>query len=373
VTTTFDLYLLRRFLHVFVILFVSTFGLFVVFDGFTNVDAFQQGRDGAVEVLSSAAGYYVYQSSLFFDLIGSMLAVVSVMVVFAILQRHSEIHPILAAGVPIYRLLAPVVAGVLLVSAVVVVNQELILPRIAHALQRPRGAAEAAWRTVEPGYDRRTHIHISGQELFVGEGRMTGAKFVLPARRIAGDLTTLKAREARFFEEGPHVPATGWLLTDVTPHYADLRLTPEGRKVVLPTAEPNELFIVTDVSFDQLYDRNRNYRYVSTPELVRRIRNPSFDVMSIRGQILHLHTRLTQPLLNVIGALAAVPLIVRRESRGLIGNMALCAAVQASFLGVIHAFLYLGQVNLVAPDAAVWVPVVVIGTLSVWLYGYVQT
>jgi len=39
--TTFDRYLLRRFWHVFGIGFFATVGLYVVFDGFTNVDAFQ--------------------------------------------------------------------------------------------------------------------------------------------------------------------------------------------------------------------------------------------------------------------------------------------------------------------------------------------
>ena len=46
--TIFDRYLLGRFTWVFVVLFVTTFGLFVVIDGFTNVDAFQEESDGTI-------------------------------------------------------------------------------------------------------------------------------------------------------------------------------------------------------------------------------------------------------------------------------------------------------------------------------------
>ena len=75
--TTFDRYLLRRFLHTFVILFVTLFGLYVVIDGFTNVDGFQEGTDDALVVLRRMGAYYVYQSSMLFDLMGPTVAVMN--------------------------------------------------------------------------------------------------------------------------------------------------------------------------------------------------------------------------------------------------------------------------------------------------------
>ena len=45
--TTFDRYLLRRYLHVFIILMISMYGLYVVIDGFTNIDEFQEVSDDA--------------------------------------------------------------------------------------------------------------------------------------------------------------------------------------------------------------------------------------------------------------------------------------------------------------------------------------
>ncbi len=51
--TTFDRYLIARYLQIFVILYLSVFGLFVVIDGFSNVDEFQDHSTTHVELLCS--------------------------------------------------------------------------------------------------------------------------------------------------------------------------------------------------------------------------------------------------------------------------------------------------------------------------------
>ena len=113
--TLFDRYLLRRFLSVFLILFLSTFGLFTVIDGFTNMDEFQSTGDLS-DALQRIGEYYFLQTSIFLEMVGAILSIVSAMVVFAMLQKHSEIHPILAAGIPTYRLAVPILLGTLCVS-----------------------------------------------------------------------------------------------------------------------------------------------------------------------------------------------------------------------------------------------------------------
>lgn len=366
----FDRYLMWRFLHVFVILFLTMYGLFVIIDGFTNLDDFGEGQSTA-EMLKSMSVHYLFQSVLFFDLIGSILAVTAVMVVFALLQKHSEILPILAAGVPMTRLLRPVVVGMGFLTVGVVVNQEVVLPRIAHYLEAPRGQKASGDKSVEPVYDHQTQILITGRSLFVREKRMEQAKFVLPVREVAVELTTLRARQARWKPETPTRPA-GWLLEGVNPKFDDVRLTDAGAKLVLRTDKPDEIFVITGVSFDQLYSRHSSYKYLSTPDLLRRIRNPS-DVVSIKAQVMHLHTRLVRPFLNLACVFIAVPLIVRRESRSLIGSFALCSVVLGAMLGLLQLCAYLGQANLIRADFAAWLPIIACGTVGAWVMGVMQT
>jgi lipopolysaccharide export system permease protein len=372
VTTTFDRYLLGRFLHVFVVLFIATFGLYVIIDGFTNVDEFQESGGGVLAALARMLGYYSYQSVIFFDLIASTINVLAAMIVFALLLRHKEIHPILAAGIPTYRLVVPIVVGTLCVNAALMVNQEVIIPRNAAQLQAPRNPKRTISRDVQQVRDFSTNILITGDQLFPRDRKMLGAEFVLPVGEISHELQTLKAPEAFYRHRKGNQPA-GWLLRNVSPRFDDISLTDDGRKTVLRPADPADVFIATELSFDQLYKRNTSYRYLSTPELMRRIKNPAIGLISVRGQSQHLHQRLTQPLMNLIMVLLAIPLMVRRESAGLVANFAVCTLVMAVMFGIGQVFLYLGRVNLIAPDLAAWGPVIIGGAWSAWASGWAQT
>ena len=114
----FDRYLLRRYLSTFLILFVSTYGLYVVIDGFSNVDDFQVRADTTGEMLQAMAKHYSYQSTAFFNMMAPILAIISVLVVVAMLYKQTEITPMLSAGVPVSRLMRPFLAGAVLVNVI---------------------------------------------------------------------------------------------------------------------------------------------------------------------------------------------------------------------------------------------------------------
>jgi lipopolysaccharide export system permease protein len=294
------------------------------------------------------------------------------MVVFALLYRHSEVHPILAAGVPVYRLALPIIAGTLFVNATIVANQELLIPKIAHRLQASRSEGRADREVVEQVHDYETGIMIGGKWLHLSSRQLEEARFLLPVPQVAGTLTPLKARQATYFSATPGRPA-GWLLKDVSPRFSQLNLTAAGQASVLAMEDPKDVFVVSDVSFDQLSSRSRSYRFVSTPELVRRIKNPAYSIVSIRGQMQNLHFRLLRPLADVICVLLAVPLIIRKESRSLAANMAVCTVALAGIYALSQAANYLGSVNLIETDVAAWAPLIFSGSLGAWLSGIAQT
>lgn len=370
--TTFDRYLLRRYLHVFAILMISMYGLYVVIDGFSNIDEFQKVSEETWVVFQAMAKYYAYQFSAFFDMLGAILSVVSVIVVFGLLQKHCEIAPILAAGIPTFRLVRPFLFGTILVNGLLVANQEFIIPEIAHVLQADRTKTDDEGKDVEPIYDYMTHIRIDGKELFIADQRLEGANFVLPVPEVAMDLTTLNAKVATFHEASEDRPA-GWHLHQVNPPFSELSLTTVGQRIVTPLDDPADVYVVTDISFDQLSNRNKSYKYVGTSELIRRIRNPAFGTASVKSQIIHLHARLVTPIANVLCVFVAIPLILRKESRGLVTNMAICAGVLGLIYGLTQGFLYCGRVNWIPADLSAWASPILTGTLGAWLNELTQT
>ncbi len=372
--TTFDRYLLGRFWHVFGIGFFATVGLFVVFDGFTNVDAFQSRSGGAntLSFLGRMGQYYAYQSLMMFELVGPMLTVISTMVVFALLHKHRELNPMLSAGVPTFRLVVPMLIGTLMVNGLLMLNQELMLPAVADELLKPIGSASQDVQRVTARRDFSSHIEIGGEGLILTERKLLRPEFQLPAPEINAEVLTLSANHAVYHRKTKLRPA-GWHLTNTTPAFRDLRLTGTGQKLILPLEDPTDVFVVTNIGSEQMSGSAVAYRYQSTWELVERLRSPTFSVMSSRSQVLHVHERITRPLSNLLVVCLTVPLVLRRESFSIITNLAVCVGVMICLMGLAQACNYLGRINWMSLDFAAWMPIIFSGGLVAWFSDRVQT
>lgn len=370
--TTFDRYLLNRYLYAVFGMFVAAWGLYVVVDGFTNIDI--RGateKSGPFKFLIQLASYYLYQSTMLFDLTGPTIAVLSVMITLALMLRQGEVHPVLAAGIPTYRLMWPFLIGVMLVNGLLIANQELLIPQIADRLQGPRGETSKVARSVEPQYDPRW-IFISGRELIPSERKIGNAEFRLP-ETLSASKHTLRAETAINYRASGNRPA-GWLLKNVQPHPDDLSLTDEGRRILIPRPNGNDLFLICDLTAEQLFKQNTAHKYLSTVELIRRIQRPANTAsVSIRGQIMQVHARFTRPVLMLLGMFLAFPLTVRREKDSLIANISLCMGTLGLVFGMWQGGQFLGQSAVMPAELAAWAPLILGGSLSAWLTGILRT
>jgi lipopolysaccharide export system permease protein len=371
---TFDRYLLRHFLHVFAVCFVATFGLMVVIDLLENLDDFISKNDGGAVfgLVQNIVRYYGYQSIFFLDRAGAALTLIAVVVVLILFQRSGELHPLLAAGVPMYRVLRSLILASVAVAGLLVANQELVIPRIAHQAHESRGSSKNSDIRVEPVYDHASRISINGSRLHLAERTIERAEFVLPAPTIVGEMTRLSAEKAihRSTKRGR---SSGWILQNVSPTWDRLSLTEAGHKLIQPGDRPEDIFVVTAVTCDQLYKRNSSFTMLSTQELLRRARSPAFGMISAHRLVAHLHTRFVQPLLTVIAVLMVIPLMVRRESPGLVVDSARCAICLGLIFAFTQASFYLGQARIAPPDLAAWIPVVVGGSWAAWLSGNIRS
>ena len=173
---------------------------------------------------------------------------------------------------------------------------------------------------------------------------------MLPAPSLVNEITIIEATTAKFHPAKGHRPA-GWEIVDVsTPPLADIErnLTEKGRQfvVVLPG---NRLFVASAITCDQLFKRSSSFTSLSTVELLDRIRCPAFGQVSVHRLVLYLHSRFTQPLLNLIAVLLTIPLMVRRESPGLAADSSLCGFVLALLFGVTQGFQSLGSLVCLSP------------------------
>lgn len=372
---TYDRFLLRSFLHTFVVCFVATFGLFVVIDMFENLDELTalNKNAGMISLLKLIATLYGFKCVLFLYQAGALLMVISVMTVLIMLQRSGELHPLLASGIPMYRIALPIIFCSTIVSIGLLLNQELLVPRVAFLEHEMRHPSQS---DVESLTDQTTRIWIDGSRINLAERTIEWPIFLLPGPSLVNNnITLLEAEYAVYQPATPDQPA-GWLLKNLLSHNGpqiDSVLTQRGREIVKTRLNEREVFVASAITCDQLFKRASSFTSLSTGDLLARIRCPAFSVVTVHRLVMYLHTRFMQPLMNIIAVLVTIPLMIRRESPGLIADSTLCGFMLASLFGITQVCQSLGASHVITPEFAAWAPVVVGGSLSAWLSGVIRT
>lgn len=372
--TTYDRHLVRSYVWVLVVLFVSTFGLYCIIDLMDNFDDFwtANGDDGTAGLLYRMGYYYGHFAFFYFDAAGRSLSVLAAIVLLILVDRGGELKPLLAAGVPTYRLAMPIVVASIGVNLLHVFNREVIVPPRAHMKYAGRGQTETL-HEVESMYDHSSRILIDGLRISLEANRVDEPRFVLPSPGVAQELTSIEGTTAEFHPARGKRPA-GWVVHAVSPTFDQIALTREGLELVRPFRDdPTRLFVRSSVSPRDLYRGTDNAAMLATPDLLERIRNPSYSFVLAKTLVQTFHERMVAPVLSVGYVLLVVPLIIRRNGTGLVANTALCLGVLAMMFGVQQAFAFLGQLNVVSPALAAWGPLVACGGTFAGISELVQT
>jgi lipopolysaccharide export system permease protein len=216
---TIDRYVLGMFLRNYLLALFVLLGLYIVLDMVFNFDEFVEvsgaegvgNVDGALAVVKSIASYYFFQSFRLFNVLAGVVPVVAAAFTFMRMSRFNETSALLAAGVSLKRLAAPVIFASFVLSAVLVpINQELIVPRFMDKLTRERG-------TPEYGGITRLSAMPDAQGGLVFAGLYSAPKADVPARidylyvlsRREGMQYLLSADVAEFDRQANH-----WRLTN---------------------------------------------------------------------------------------------------------------------------------------------------------------
>jgi lipopolysaccharide export system permease protein len=263
------------------------------------------------------------------------------------------------------------IACVVAVSALAVVNRELILPRFREVLSRnAQDFAGEVPRPVRPQYDARTNVYLNGRLVYMSERRVHRPQFRLPPP-LAVHGPSIVAEEAINVAADAQRPA-GWLFKKVSQpsELAKCASVPfDGRPALLfpkdcPWLAADECFLASDVRINQLAESNFQ-RLASTAEMIAALRNPSSDY----GPDLRVaaHSRFVQPLLEISLLFLGLPLVLGSSSRNIFVAIGLCGGVVASFFVVVLTCHGLGNNCLISPALAAWSPLAICVPIAVAL------
>jgi lipopolysaccharide export system permease protein len=360
---TFDRYLIEIFLRAFLICFVSLIGLYIVIDAFSKLDEFSERSHGLFALLTTIGSYYSYRVSLFFDRLAGVISTLAAMFTFSWIQRTNELMPMLAAGVPVYRIVAPVLVSAMTMNGLAVVNQEMIIPRIARQLELAPDDDSLRAIGAHSASDPRG-ILFSGDRCYRQEQKVKPAHVTVPPT-VASTLVELRADEAKYVPPGGGNPSGGWLLSGVkSPHVSPI----EG---VLEPVESGGYFFYSTITFEQISRQNHWFQFSSTRELLDELHNPANRRRTEMAVLVH--SRCTKPLAAMTLLILGLPFVLSGADRRMVSLVGMSLVISFAFQMFWQLCQRLGTAECISPTLAAWLPIMVFGSLAVGMFDLVRT
>jgi lipopolysaccharide export LptBFGC system permease protein LptF len=464
---TLDRYIVRTFLTNAFLFMVVMMMLRIVLDLFTNMDEFTEQSDSFGVVIGYMWEYYATQSLVYFIELGGLIIVASAAFSLARMNHTNELTAMLASGVSLHRVVLPIIICSMLMGGLIILDQELLVPRFAHILirdhddvgnrakkefrisvmtdsnntgwfsklytskdnimDRPmvtlRGKdAVAVGRacTTKDGkakYGRFgntkgwhiTHANLAKVTLVQGTvwptvpsteqiwtrldptellelhgltGDQSPAREItrLPDKRCGFELSAAKFQAAPQIEGKPRIGylerprfvfknSKGRILGVI--YAPSAKWVPKGTIPSLGgywSLDRGLLFIPSDLTPEALVLRQSAewIGYMSTFELTQLLQYEK--VPGERSAVLTLHTRVANPINNLVMLLLGLPFILSRQR-----NLKKSVGLNILVVGGFYVFMYGCRYMNITPVWAAWLPIMIFGPLAVVMFDTVKT
>lgn len=134
---TLDRYIAKNFAVGYVIALGVLIGLRIIIDLFVNLDEFTEHTNlGTLAVFKNIFTFYGLNSTIYFRDFAGMITVVAAAFSLGKMVRSNELVAMMASGVSLKRVIGPILFLALLLTGLLVIDQELIIPRLAEKLTR---------------------------------------------------------------------------------------------------------------------------------------------------------------------------------------------------------------------------------------------
>jgi lipopolysaccharide export system permease protein len=372
-----DKYILKRFLSTFFFVVLILLAVITVIDLTEKMDKFAKAELGAVEI----AGYYLD----FIPWIGSLVTPITIFIatvyVCARMAGHTEIVAILSSGVSFRRMLVPYFLGAFVVAIVSFILNGWIIPnsnksRLAFELQYLKNKYYFDQRNIHLQVAPNTYLYMQNYN----NTNQTGYHFTmerfennrliekLTANRIEWDTTKQK-----------------WILRDWMIKRIDAIFETPSRPEAIPGFETTKSVITTDsvirgtqkdttlvIHPKEFESDYRKYDGLTLNEL-----NDYIKTLRSRGSTgvevyeVEKYTRYSAPftifILVFMGAIVS-----SRKSRGGTGvQIALGFLLSFVFILFFTLFRTFAETGSLPPEISVWIPNIIFGIISLFMYKYV--
>lgn len=348
-----DRYIAKNFVIGYGISFCVLIGLRIIIDLFVNLDEFAEHANlGTWVVVKNILTFYALQSTLYFRDFAGMITVVAATFSLGKMIRCGELIAVLASGVSLKRVIAPIVFLALLLTGLLVIDEEFVIPPLADKLVR-------------------THDEIPGTERYdvwfmIDENSSLICSSNFNVKTSTLHKPTIILRRAK---SGTGWEVTGRISADAASYNYQTR-TWDLKNGLLWKTSPEQLNLPAN-------EPVAHYKNDITPRDIPIRRKAKYlpllgfgqltQLARQRGQIKDLalldsqrHFRITEPIINLVMLLISLPILVCRDPKSMkTAIMISFGATTACFITTFVCKMLSTEMFLagVRPELWAWIPI----------------
>jgi len=303
-----DKYVAKNFLIGYAIAFSVLMGLRMIIDLFVNLDEFtEQSKIGTWAVIENALVYYGVNSALYFRDFAGMITVVAAAFSFSRMVRSSELVAVMASGVSLKRLIVPVMVLALILTSLLVIDQEFIIPPLATKLVR-------------------SHDAVRGHEYYDVWFMTDGNGSLVSSRRFDVATSTLHRPTIILRRMLPDSDAWAWEViglirankavynyaTEKWDLVAGQLIEKDSRKGAQPIASYDSGDLVPS---DIPVRRRSQYKTLLSSRQLADLAKHEMKIKDMAQVWSQKHFRITDPIINLIMLMISLPILVCRDPK----------------------------------------------------------
>jgi LPS export ABC transporter permease LptG len=341
----------------------------VLFDYMDIVDDVHQNRvPGRV-----VTHYYTFISPMVLQMMAPFAALVGTLATFGVLARRNEIVAMLAGGISLYRVAAPVVVLAALGSGLLFGVGEYVIPHTNRVAQTDRDRIK--------GKPPQSSIRHRDRWIMGSEGRIYYYQYLSQA-------TVAKTASGRSEPESLH----GLSMFEVDPARWELRERLQA-DVARWTGFTYELErgwrrTIGEAAGFRAFTETRT-REIDPPAYFRREARDadSLPLLELRAHIafmrarggdvvpleVQLHKKLALPLTTLVMVLLGIRFAFTVGRRGALYGIGVSVAIAIAFLVTVHLFEAMGNHGVLPPFLAAWAPTLLFGMAGLYLTSTLET
>lgn len=366
--TIIDRYILKSLVTNYLIALGTMLSLYIVLDMFVNMDEFTEQGYPALTVLGNMVSYYWPNLFVYFKELAGAISLFAGLATLARMRKQNEMTALLASGVSLYRVAAPIVAFGLAATGLLVINTEVMIPAVSHLLARDHDDADGK-QAHEVMFlpDRNDALLSAGR--FDPVTRNLSRLLVLYRDESGAILSTLEADLAVWEPPNDLHPDGRWRLErgreTTRIRNDDVGLGPREEKVLtFPKFYESDL----DPEAIQLRQAESWYQYLSLSDLSALQASGAPNLASI---IQTKHARRTKPIISVVMLLLGLPFFLKSTPDLLLNDAGKCLVVCG--LCYVTTFIAQSVQSSTASALPAWIPIFIFGTLAVVLIDRIRT